>query len=88
MNKNKPIKPRVLGRRDLKRVHFMIENTLPHEIDCDQCQSVMEVFAEETLHNLLPGEVTKAAQEHIERCMDCSEEYKVLLTALKRLGVS
>lgn len=88
MKKSNHIKARTLGRRDLKRVLSMVKNTLPLEIDCEQCQSKMEIFAEEKLKGVSPGEATQLVKEHIERCMDCREEFESLLLSLKKIGLS
>lgn len=82
---NKQIRPKKLGRKDLRKVLSMVKKTLPDEIDCGQCYSRMEIFAEEKLEGRPPQEATRLVREHIDRCMDCHEEFQLLIKSIKQI---
>ena len=67
----------------LKKMVNGIINTRPDEIGCDDCFAQLDRFAELVLVGKNAAEAMPLVQDHLDRCMDCREEFEALLRALK-----
>lgn len=75
-----PMKP---GWKELQGMISMIRSTEEVEITCGECYDQLEIFSEQHLAGLSPAQMIPLVKKHLDRCMDCREEYELLLTALK-----
>lgn len=69
----------------LKKIIRAATSTSPVEINCDQCLAELDLFAERSLADKEIPEALRLVEEHLERCLDCREEFESLLRALRRL---
>lgn len=67
----------------LKKMVNGIINTRPDEIGCDDCFAQLDRFADLVLVGKNAAEAMPLVQDHLDRCMDCREEFEALLRALK-----
>lgn len=72
-----------LNLKTLKKMVDSIVNTRPDEIGCDECFAQLDQFAELVLAGKNAAEAMPLVQDHLDRCMDCREEFEALLRALK-----
>jgi hypothetical protein len=74
------------GSHDLHMVKGlvgMIEKTHDVEIDCSQVYRLLDQYTEMVLRGEDPGQLMPLVKQHLELCMDCGEEYEVLLKILE-----
>ena len=69
----------------LKRMARSILTARPDEIGCDECFEQLDRFVEMTLAGKNAAEAMPLVQDHLERCVDCREEFEALLAALRAL---
>ena len=69
----------------LKRMARSILTARPDEIGCDECFEQLDRFVEMTLAGKNAAEAMPLVQDHLERCVDCREEFEALLAALRTL---
>jgi hypothetical protein len=67
----------------LKKMVRSVVSTRPDEIGCDDCFAQLDQFAELVLAGKNAAEAMPLVQDHLDRCMDCREEFEALLRALK-----
>lgn len=67
----------------LKKMILGIGSTRPDEIGCDECFEQLDRFAELVLAGKPAAEALPLVQDHLDRCMDCREEFEALLRALR-----
>ena len=67
----------------LKKMMHMVGSTRPDEIGCDDCFAQLDQFSELVLAGKNVAEAMPLVQDHLDRCMDCREEFEALLRALK-----
>ncbi len=67
----------------LKKMVHSVVSTRPDEIGCDDCFAQLDQFAEQVLAGKNAAEAMPLVQDHLERCLDCREEFEALLRALK-----
>ena len=67
----------------LKKMIHMVGSTRPDEIGCDDCFAQLDQFAEQVLAGKNAAEAMPLVQDHLDRCMDCREEFEALLRALR-----
>jgi predicted anti-sigma-YlaC factor YlaD len=67
----------------LKKVVNSVVSTRPDEIGCDDCFAQLDRFAELVLAGKNAAEAMPLVQDHLDRCMDCREEFEALLRALR-----
>jgi predicted anti-sigma-YlaC factor YlaD len=72
-----------LNLKTLKKMVSSIVNTRPDEIGCDDCFAQLDQFAELVLAGKNAAEALPLVQDHLDRCMDCREEFEALLRALR-----
>jgi len=70
----------------LKRMVRNILTTRPDEIGCDECFEQLDRFVEMELAGKNAAEAMPLVQDHLERCVDCREEFEALLAALRDLS--
>jgi hypothetical protein len=78
--------PSTNGSRDIEIVKGlvgMIEKTQEIEIDCSQVYRLLDQYTELVLRGEDPGQLLPLVKQHLELCMDCREEYEVLLKILE-----
>jgi hypothetical protein len=61
----------------------MIEKTHEVEIDCSQVYRLLDQYTEMVLRGEDPGQLMPLVKQHLDMCMDCHEEYEVLLKILE-----
>jgi hypothetical protein len=69
----------------LKRMVRNILTARPDEIGCDECFEQLDRFVEMELADKNAAEAMPLVQDHLERCVDCREEFEALLAALRDL---
>ena len=69
----------------MKRLVRNILTTRPDEIGCEECLAQMDRFVEMELEGKDPAKAMPLVQDHLNRCRDCHEEFRALLTALRGL---
>ena len=69
----------------LKKMVNSVVSTRPDEIGCDDCFAQLDRFAELVLAGKNAAEALPLVQDHLDRCMDCREEFEALLRALKTM---
>ena len=67
----------------LKKMVNSVVSTRPDEIGCDECFAQLDRFAELVLAGKNAAEAMPLVQDHLDRCLDCREEFEALLRALK-----
>lgn len=67
----------------LKQFLKMINQTRKEEIDCDELQNVIDVYAEVVARGEDPSEILPLVKQHLEICNPCLEEYEALLRILE-----
>lgn len=67
----------------LKKMMHSVVSTRPDEIGCDDCFAQLDQFAEQVLAGKNAAEAMPLVQDHLDRCMDCREEFEALLRALR-----
>ena len=67
---------------------LILTNTNTDEISCDECFDEIDRFAEIELVGKSAAEAMPLVRDHLERCLDCREEYEALIAALKIYGSS
>lgn len=77
-----------LSQAEVKTLISMVESTCDDETPCAGCLSELVEFAEGELVGKANCEAAAVIREHLESCVDCSEEYELLLVALRELNES
>jgi hypothetical protein len=67
----------------LKKMIHNVVSTRPDEIGCDECFAQLDQFTELVLAGKNAAEALPLVQDHLDRCMDCREEFEALLRALR-----
>jgi hypothetical protein len=75
-----------LSSEVLKNMINSIAMTRPDEIACDECFEQLDKFAEQVLEGKPAAEAMPLVEDHLNRCMDCREEFEALLEAMKSLS--
>lgn len=73
----------ILKPESLKKMVGMIATTSTVEIGCDECFAQLDRFAEMVLAGMSAADAMPLVQQHLDRCVDCREEFEALLAALK-----
>ena len=71
-----------LESQKLRQLVRGIATARPDEIVCDDCFEQLDSFVEMTLAGKHVTEARPLAQDHLDRCGDCREEFEALLAAL------
>jgi hypothetical protein len=67
----------------LKGMINMVDATADIEIACEEVYRLLDEYADMLLRGEDPGVLLPQVKHHLEMCMDCREEYEVLLSALR-----
>ena len=67
----------------LKSMVEMIDHTQEQEIACDEAFHLLDEFTDAVLRGEDTAELMPLVKHHLAMCMDCREEYEVLLKSLK-----
>jgi hypothetical protein len=67
----------------LKRLVRAIITVRPDEIGCDECFEELDRFVELQLAGKDAAEAMPLVEDHLDRCLDCREEFEALLVALR-----
>ncbi|MCK5735465.1 MAG: hypothetical protein KAH21_03260 [Spirochaetaceae bacterium] len=81
--KLKPGKKMPLGIKQAETLVNMINLSCDDELDCNEVFKNLDIYAEFVLN---PGDKTRIIrmiEDHLKICMDCAEEFQLLLKALK-----
>jgi hypothetical protein len=70
----------------LKNMARGIMSTRTDEIGCEECFAEMDRFVELTLAGKNAVEAMPLVQDHLDRCMNCRDEYEALLEALRAMA--
>jgi hypothetical protein len=71
------------GFEMVKGIMGMVEKTQDIEIDCGEVYRLLDQYAEVVMRGEDPGELLPLVKQHLDMCMDCREEYEVLLKILE-----
>jgi hypothetical protein len=74
-----------LDLQSLKQMVRDIATTHEDEIGCEECFRLLDEFVDFHLAGKDAAQAMPLVQEHLDRCMDCREEFEALLTALRGL---
>ncbi len=74
-----------LTKEILKKMIKAVAMTASEEIGCDECFDKLNEFAEMKLAGKSPETAMPLVADHLEKCGECREEYRALLTALEVL---
>jgi len=69
---------------NLDMLRGLIRTALLHgrqAIDCDECLKKIDEYAENVLANRDHSDALVLVKEHLEICVECREEFEMLLTA-------
>jgi hypothetical protein len=70
----------------LKRLVRAVMTVRPDELGCDECFEELDRFVELRLAGKDAAEAMPLVQDHLDRCLDCREEFEALLVALRALA--
>ena len=71
------------GIEMVKGLMEMVEKTQETEIDCGEVYRLLDQYTEMVMRGEDPGELMPLVKQHLDMCMDCREEYEVLLKILE-----
>jgi hypothetical protein len=74
-----------LDQRILKLVIWDVVTARPDELNCQECFDHLDHFAELSLVGRSATEAMPLVRDHLERCVDCREEFEALLEALRAM---
>ena len=72
-----------LSKQEIDELMRLVGLTKDHEINCEQCLSLVAEFAEQELAGKSIPQGLKAVEHHLSICPECREEYEALQQALK-----
>ena len=75
-----------LTREQTRALVAQVADTRNDEIVCDECMTGMAEFAECQLVGATPRSAMSRIEAHLASCPDCSEEFELLLEALRGAG--
>jgi hypothetical protein len=70
----------------VKQIVRGIVTTRSDEIGCDECFEQVDRFAEIVLEGRNAAQALPLVQDHLNRCIDCREEFEALVVALRALS--
>ena len=73
----------MLKRGDVVKLVRVIAETREAEIGCDECFGRLDTFAEAKLSAADATAAMALVGDHLDKCEDCRDELKALLTALR-----
>jgi hypothetical protein len=79
------MKKKKLGSMELKAMIRAIFTSQKRELTCEECFDRLDEFAEVVLKGKPRNEGIALVEDHLEKCMDCREEFELLLKALQQV---
>ena len=73
----------MLNRGDVTKLVRVVAETHETEIGCDECFEQLDSFAEAKLSASDATAAMPLVGDHLDKCEDCRDELKALLTALR-----
>lgn len=67
----------------LKSMINMVDATAEIELACEEAHRLLDQYADVLLRGEDPGALLPQVKHHLEMCMDCREEFEMLLSALR-----
>lgn len=67
----------------IKGMINMVDATADSEIACEEAYRLMDEYADMMLRGQDPGALLPQVKHHLDLCMDCREEFEMLLSALR-----
>jgi hypothetical protein len=67
----------------IKAMINMVDATTDVEIACEEVYRLLDEYADMMLRGEDPGRLLPQVKHHLELCMDCREEFEMLLAALR-----
>lgn len=67
----------------IKSMINMVDATADSEIACEEAYRLMDEYADMMLRGQDPGALLPQVKHHLDLCMDCREEFEMLLSALR-----
>jgi len=65
----------------------MVDATAEIEIACEEAYRLLDQYADMVLRGEDPAALMPRVKHHLEMCMDCREEFEVLLEALRETTI-
>lgn len=66
----------------MRKLLVMVENTDDVEIGCDEVFDVLDQYVELEAHGEDVTKLLPLVRKHLDRCLDCREEYEALVKVL------
>ena len=79
------MKKRKLGSMELNAMIRAIFSSQKDELTCEECFDRLDEFVEVVLNGKPRNEGIGLVEDHLEKCMDCREEFELLLQALQQV---
>lgn len=76
----------MIDRDELSYLVRALVHTNEYEIGCDECLEQVDRFVEMELSGLNAAEAMPLVRDHLDKCVDCREEFEALLEALHSMG--
>ena len=67
----------------IKGMINMVDATADIEIACEEAYRLLDEYADMMLRGEDPGALLPQVKHHLDLCMDCREEFEMLLAALR-----
>jgi hypothetical protein len=67
----------------IKGMINMVDATADIEIACEEAYRLLDEYADMMLRGEDPGALLPQVKHHLDLCMDCREEFEMLLSALR-----
>ena len=75
----------MIDRDELSYLVRALTHTGEYEIGCDDCLEQVDRFVEMELSGLDAAEAMPLVRDHLDKCVDCREEFEALLEALRAM---
>ncbi len=76
-------KKREIGLKQVDMIIAAVENTDDDEINCEEAYRHFDEYAEIIRQHKETPAVLRKVEAHLSRCMECGEEFRLLLRALE-----
>jgi hypothetical protein len=73
----------VMDDQVVKQLMRMIELTNEEEYSCEEAFAVLDEYIDLALHHQEASRLMPLVKRHLELCVDCQDEFEVLLRALQ-----
>lgn len=76
----------MIDRDEVSHLVQAVVRTGEHEIGCDDCLEQVDRFVETELSGLNAAEAMPLVRDHLDKCVDCREEFEALLEAVRSIS--